>query len=176
MLLVLSVMLSLYVPFEVKVSAEGTAATDDSIYALLYIKDTSKTTTGTYNAYQDGNVKYNASYNLELVFQNDATAAAGRVCLKTYHLDANNGNKPFASVCYHTRTLKNGSDVVNIDKSNSGITPWYDKDTTLFSSDSDRVSRNIVSVDFRDEIAPTYIACWGSTAFCESASSTTLRT
>ncbi len=153
LLLTLAVMFSLAVPFTVH--AEETpsqAATDENIYALLYIKDTSKTTTDVNNNFQG----YKTSSNLELVFQNNPTPEAGKVHIHTY--------SKFAGTRYHTSEVYLNSNSPNVRNSNYMACPWFvvpTKEVYGFSSSSSEfVGRNVISVDFKDEIAPTYIASW----------------
>ncbi len=135
-LLVLSVMLSLFVPFDLTVfSAEGDAARDDSIYAFVYKIDPSK----------------GIDRNLELVFQNSSAQDPGRVLVFGPYSD-------FAGTCYHTKTYKYDSNSnITIDTQNqknpaSGeYVPWFAN-----SSNGWHISK----VTFKDKIAPTYITGW----------------
>lgn len=153
MLLIFSVMASLLVPFKV-FSAEtpeqsetgaGDAATDENIYALLYIKDKSKTTTA-----QSNNVQgYYTTRNMELVFQNTPDPDPSKILIEKY--------SGFAGKRYHSREIKVESSVPEIKNGKWEPLPWYESEKY---TSTEKTARNIVSVNFRDKIAPTYIASW----------------
>lgn len=161
LVLIFAVMFSLAVPFPVTVFAVKTgeasvgadeAATDESIYALLYIKDTSKKTTSADNNYKG----YNTYNNMELVFQNSDTRDPNKPAdslIETY--------SGFAGTCYHTKELYITSEVKEIKStiSKDNELPWY-KSNKYTSGITEPTRRNIVRVDFKDKIAPTYIASW----------------
>lgn len=148
-----SVMASLLVPFEVysaempeqSATGAGDAATDENIYALLYIKDMSKTTTA-----QNNNVRgYSTTRNMELVFQNTPDPDPSKILIEKY--------SGFAGKRYHSREIKVESSVPEIKNGKWEPLPWYESEKY---TSTEKTARNIVSVNFRDKIAPTYIASW----------------
>ena len=154
-MLILSVMVSLFVPFEAyaaetaeqAATGAGEAATDDSIYALLYIKDKTKLTDSVQNF-----KGYQTNKNMELVFQNNPKPEAGRILIDTF--------SNFAGTSYHEREEYASNSVVEVRNSKYKPVPWYISDKYTLPSVHEVTARNIVSVDFKDEIAPTYIASW----------------
>ncbi len=147
-ILILSVMLSLAVPVELTVmsaevtnSSVGEPATDESIYAMLYKKDESISS---------------QTKNLELVFQSSPEPAAGRTLVKKYGVGDGFEGGNFAGTKYYTRELYLDSGLPHVRNTKTNAVqngqnvycPWNSYAT------------NIVSVDFKDEIAPTYIASW----------------
>lgn len=100
-MLILAVMFSLAVPFDLSLSAAeiqssstGEPATNGNIYAMLHYVDSSNPS---------------GKKNLELVFQNNNTPITGKTPYKV------NGENVvfsgFAGTQYHTWTLKNNSNV-----------------------------------------------------------------
>ena len=155
LLLILSVMVSLAVPVTVHAeetaeqaaTGAGEAATDESIYALLYIKDKTQTTTSSqnFNGYQ-------TNKNMELVFQNNRNSDPNKILIDTF--------SGFAGTCYHEREEYVSNSVVEIRNSNYKPVPWYISNKYTLPTTWETTARNIVSVDFKDEIAPAYIASW----------------
>lgn len=134
LVLVLAMMLSLPVPVELfAAESPSTSAVGDGA-----AKDE--------NIYavlyrKDGSNSSNY-LNLELVFQNSDAPIAGRAgdVVATY--------RNFAGTRYHSRDISLNSGVPEASNSKRELCPWNDYIT------------NIVSVDFKDEIEPTYIAGW----------------
>lgn len=125
----------------------GEAATDDSIYALLYIKDKTKLTQSAQH-FQG----YQTNKNMELVFQNDPTPDSSKILIATY--------SDFAGTRYHSRDIQVSNSVPGIANGKYLPVPWYQCKEYKQNGDYEVTARNIVSVNFRDEIAPTYIASW----------------
>ena len=159
LLLVLSVMLSLTVPFEV--IAEDTAgATDENIYALLYILDENAAPSSWESSkgceYQGHKVRQ----NLELVFQNNPNKIPGRTLVSTY--------SGFSGIDRYVRPLNyspNESQPTAISVASTTLSeaPWYKHDSSkyqLADSTYDFQARYITKVSFKDKIAPTNISRW----------------
>ncbi|MBQ3265695.1 MAG: InlB B-repeat-containing protein [Ruminococcus sp.] len=168
-LLMIAVMLSLAVPFDFTVfAAEDEPATGEDIYALLYIKDTSKTGTG--NKYFNG-MKYEE--NLELVFQNgpypDSKRLANSLVAVIGGENSGQDGECFANTRYHHRTFKSDTKK-QIDKDLAGYNgttycPWYNANSVAQTSGGtisniSNNGKNIVKVTFKDKIQPQYTASW----------------
>lgn len=155
LLLALSVMASLLVPFEVfsaetpeqSATGAGDAATDDNIFALLYIKDKSLTTSAV-----DNFNGYRTSKNMELVFQNNNTPDPSKILIATY--------SGFAGTRYHSRDIQVSNSVPEVKNGKYMPVPWYQCNNYTQNGQWEVTARNIVSVNFKDKIAPTYIASW----------------
>lgn len=155
LLLVFAVMASLLVPFEAfaaetteqSETGAGDAATDENIYALLYIKDKTLTSTGV-----DNFKGYRTSKNMELVFQNNDTPDPSKILIATY--------SDFAGTRYHSRDIQVANSVPEIKNGKYLPVPWYQCDKYTQNGQWEVTARNILSVNFKDKIAPTYIASW----------------
>ena len=130
LLLIISVMVSMAVPFTV--NAEEVVAENSEIYAILYYLDTSKLSSD--------KMTINNSKNIELVFQKGNTLDP----LKT--VVQKNGNTAIFSLVDNPTNYTGSSN-------NVPATPW-------FSFDSTSSNQNIVRVDFKDRIKPVNIDGW----------------